>query len=661
MNNTPLVFSVLALIASTTSANDLALPGFTGSIRTPNANIATPGKIYYQYNNANDANSSLDNTYNHVFAVGINSHIEVGGRLTDWYNNNRVTNVGGTLPGKRDLSGNLKFRLPRMNNYLPDIAIGIQDFGGEAVNFRSTYGVMSKTISKATLSVGHAKNDSLSNLNGHFGSLDIQVSPAVKFKADYADKTFAFGVGIDTQKITKIPLSVQVAAEEQNDGKWNELVGVTLTLPLDKKFGKAASKNKQLKLTSQERNTTQFIQALEAQGLVHTRLGTLNNVDVVFIENNIYNHSYLDALSVVLGNAYKYLGGKKSVQIALSKQNQPLLVVQVNMHEYGKFINGKTSNIKTTTKSWFPAKGSFNKVTWLATSKHAKRSPINIRIQPEVRSNLGSEWGVFDYSAALRADIKIPLGKIADVVVSGSVPVVNSDLYDDGAAFANRRHESKINHAVVQKLIKPSPATTVLASAGYSTVNDEEFVLGQLEGAHNLSNGNRQLFAKATYFKNNNAGDDHYIAAGGIKQHLNFLNMDAEVSYGQYYDETRGVKAKVSKFFDDTELSAEIKYVNTDDLSGRLSISLPLTPRKDKIIGNTVVRGSKSWNYAVETTIKDPIIVGSNRARPNYMLDPELSYTLEKDYLDKDRLSPSHFMDNIDQLKQRSIGLISNN
>ena len=645
-------------MTSNSSANDLALPGFTGSIRTPNANIAPLGRFEYQFNNYNDLNSSSDNTYNHVFAVGLNAYIEVGGRLTNWYNDNRVTNTNGTLPGKRDLSGNLKFRTPKIHRLLPDIAFGVQDFAGEAVNFRSTYGVASKTFGKTTVSLGYAKSDT-SALNGEFASLDIKLSPDLALKADYLNKTFAVGLDINANRITRLPLSLQISGEKQEDGDWNELLGLTLSLPLDKKLRLSSQQPTNLKLASQERSISKFIQSLESHGLSHSKLGHLSNTDIIFVENNVYNHSYLDALSVVLGNAYKHLGGRNSVRVVLSKQNIPLLAVQVSMHEYGKHINGQPSTLHATTRAWLPAKNSLRKVNWVASTKSAKRSPINIRLQPELNTNLGSEWGVFDYSAALRADIKIPLGRIADFVISGSIPIANSDLYDDGNAFANRRHESKINHAVIQKLIKPRTSTVVLASGGYSTINNDEYILGQIEGLHNISASKNQIFAKAAYFNNkNSARSDELIAVVGLKRHIDFLDIDAEVNYGQFYNEDRGVKIKTSKFYGDTQLSAEIKYIDTDDISGLLSISLPLTPRKDKLLGNTVVRASQSWKYGIETTIKDPIVVGSNRVRPNFMLDPSLSYTLEKDYLDNNRISPDHFMNNLSQTRERSSDLL---
>lgn len=661
MNNKFSIIPVLVLLTSISYANDLSSPGFTGSIRTPNANIPSPGKLQYQYNNYNDLNSRSDNTYNHVFAVGINSYIEFGGRLTNWYNDDRAKATNGTLPGKRDLSGNLKFRLPKAHQLLPELAIGIQDFGGEAVNFRSTYGVASKEIGRTTVSVGYAKSDT-GALNGKFGSIDIKLSPNTTLKADYLDETFAVGLGIDTKKFTKLPVTIELAGEKQKNGEWKELIGLTLTLPLDKKFEVPNNKLSDYKLTQQSRNIANFIKSLEVSGLMHAKLGTLGAIDVLLIENHVYNHSYLDALAVALGNAYKHLGGKNNLQILLLKQNTPLIAVQVDMREYGKFINGQPSDIKKTIKAWSPKQAGINKVTWHAQTRHANRSPIDMRIQPELKSNLGSEWGVFDYSAAIRADVKIPLGKMADLIVSGSIPIAHSDLYDDGGAFASSRHTAKIKQAVLQKLVKPTPSSTILASTGYSTISENEYLLGQIESTHSFSSGKSQIFTKMGYYNSQNRViNDEIIALGGLRHHINFLDMDAEISYGQFYSETRGVKAKISRFYGDAELSAELKYVDTDDMSGRLSISIPLTPRKDRIAGNTVFRGSQSWNYGIETTIKDPVVVGSNRVRPSFMLEPSLSHTLEKDYLDNSRLSPNHLMDNIHQLRQRSVGLVNNN
>ncbi|MGB1311201.1 MAG: YjbH domain-containing protein [Leucothrix sp.] len=659
MNNRPPILAVLVLLTSSAYANDLTFPGFTGAIRTPDANVAPTGKIQYQYNNYNDLNAATDNTYNHVFAVGINAYIEVGGRLTDWYNDDRVANSSGTLPGKRDLSGNLKLRLPKAHRLLPDIAVGVQDFAGEAVNFRSVYGVLSKTIGAATVSVGYAKSDT-GKLNDKFASLQVTLSPSLSLKTDYLDETFAVGLGINAKPVTGIPLSLQLAGEKQKNGEWDKYAGLTLHLPLDHKLQIPKAKISQFKLTAQNRNIAQFVQAAEQYGLTHLQLGTQGNIDVVLIENHTYNHSYLDALSVVLGHAYQHLGGKNPLRIVLSKQNKALLAVQIDMEDYGKYINGQPSTIHTTTKAWHPNRQLLSNVTWLV--KHHRKAPIDIRLQPILRSNLGSEWGVFDYSAALRADVKIPLGKLADLVISGSVPIAHSDLYEEGNAFASRRYESQLDHAFIQKLSKPTPASNLLTSFGYSTIDKDEYIMGKVEGTHDLSTGKNQLFATAAYYRNQDTTrDDEIIALGGLRHHIDFLDMNLEVSYGHFFSESSGVKTKISKFYGDAELSAEIKYIDRDDLSGRLSITLPLTPQRDKQLGNVVVRGDQSWNYGIETTIKDPVVVGSNRVRPNYLLEPSLSYLLKEDVLDNGRLSPNHFINNLHQIRQRSAGLLKGN
>ncbi|PID45318.1 MAG: hypothetical protein CSB47_09025 [Proteobacteria bacterium] len=651
------IFSGLALFASTAVA-DLSYPGISGSLRTPSAKILPAGELQYQHNNYNDLSSTTDNTYNHVFAVGINSYIEFGGRLTNWYDDDRTQRPNGTLPGRRDLSANLKFRVPRLHSALPDIAFGIQDFGGEAVNFRSTYGVMSKTIGNTTASLGYAKSDG-SDLDGEFASISHKLSDDFTIAADYLAEAFAVGLTINAKRTTGLPISLQVSGEKPKDGDWKELIALTLSLPLDKKLSPATKSQKTIALEKHPRDPTRFIAALERHGLSHLRLGTKAGDDLIYLENNVYNHSYLDALSVVLATAYQYLGGQRPVQIILGKQNIPLLAVWVDMKEYGEFIHNRPSSMRQSTKAWYPDGRVTNQVTWVARGRYDNRAPIDVKLRPVIRSNLGSEWGVFDYSAAVRADLKIPLGNVANVVVSGSVPVANSDLYDDDGAFANRRYKSKIDQAVLQKLGKLSPSTTALGSIGYGTINDEEYTVGQVEGVHTQALGKRQLYGKLAYYRNNDrAGDDQKIAVGGLRQHIDFLDMEADLSYGQFYNETRGVKAKVSKFYGDTALSAEIKYIDTDDLSGRLSITLPLTPRRDKLVGNTVLRGNQSWNYGIETTIKDPVVVGSNRVRPDFMHNPAVSYSLNKEYFDRGRLSPYHVINNLEQIRLRSRDLL---
>ena len=194
------------LFLTSVCADDIAFPGFSGVLRTPTAKVAPKGEYNYQFNNYNDVGTADDKTYNHVFTVGIGSNFELGGRLTDWYNNDRVEVSGGyarsgrdgRLIGKRDLSGNFKFQFPSLDPVLPELAVGMTDFAGLAVNFKTAYGVATKQLGKFQFSVGYAKNSSSRYkhnrvLSGAFANAKVDLTPNFSLMTDYASKDISAG------------------------------------------------------------------------------------------------------------------------------------------------------------------------------------------------------------------------------------------------------------------------------------------------------------------------------------------------------------------------------------------------------------------------------------------------------------------------------------
>ncbi|MBF0219422.1 MAG: YjbH domain-containing protein, partial [Gammaproteobacteria bacterium] len=138
----------------------LAYPGFTGHINTPSAYVTQEGQLDAMVNNQHEYRfgNAVDGR-NTLFSIGLFPHVELGGRhavgypkvkgssgYADWYTHN-------------DLSGNLKIHLPLNFRYLPDLAIGMQDFGGLAAHFSSRYLVASLQYSGFTLSAGYRSSD----------------------------------------------------------------------------------------------------------------------------------------------------------------------------------------------------------------------------------------------------------------------------------------------------------------------------------------------------------------------------------------------------------------------------------------------------------------------------------------------------------------------
>ena len=86
--------------------------------------------------------------------IGLVPYVGVFGRFVDY-----TTTAPGSAVltgGIRDLSPNVKIQIPPLSPRLPNFAVGVNDFAGGAVNFRSAYGVASDQYGPLRWSAGYA-------------------------------------------------------------------------------------------------------------------------------------------------------------------------------------------------------------------------------------------------------------------------------------------------------------------------------------------------------------------------------------------------------------------------------------------------------------------------------------------------------------------------
>jgi len=654
-------------------AEDLTFPGFTGVLRTPTAEVAPKGEFDYQFNNYNDLGEKKDKTYNHVFTVGIGSNFELGGRLTDWYNNDRVKAISGyarsgrdgLLPGKRDLSGNFKFKFPELSPILPELAVGMTDFAGLAVNFKTAYGVATKQLGKFQFSAGYAKNAASQNkrkrvLSGPFVNAKFDLTPSLSLMTDYVSKDISAGFSYNVNAFNKASISLKALVHRENN-KWENIVGLSLSTPLSMGKDKSLKDIKHLTLIKENKNKNKFLLKMRELGFTNIKLGKSGQVNIVVFENHLFNHSYMDSFAIVFAQAYRFLGGVSNLTAVMLKQQVPIFAVKIDMQNYADFISGKVTvdKLRNSTEAFYLSSNYLKNVNWLPGAIVQNKSPVKIEVRPELNTNVGTEFGIFDYSLGVTTKVDIPITKGVNIIASATLPISNTDNFDNGKVFGLRRLGAKLNQVAIQKFMKPATSLSLLSGLGYGSIGDDGFATGEAVALWQPGQGKNQFAMRVTHMKSSEKNiEDETMALVSYK--INWddkYNTSAGITYGQHYNKDKGVTAAVSRYFGDTELSVYMKGRAKDDLSGGMSISLPLTPRKDKKLGNMVVKGSPSFGYGLETTIKDPAHPTQNRLRYDMLLAPGFENNLNGFY-DRLRITPAHFLNNLDRLKEASISLV---
>jgi len=156
--------------------NTMSMQGPTGVINTPNAEIIETELVEFQFSN------QIDYTRVHVTKkeliadqyfvnIGMFQNIELIGRLAniEYRDESKYNSWTGGI--HRDLAASFKYQIPFYHEYLPKVAIGIQDLGGQASHYDSKYIVATKEYNFLRGSVGYGF-DSINVLDGTVGSLD---------------------------------------------------------------------------------------------------------------------------------------------------------------------------------------------------------------------------------------------------------------------------------------------------------------------------------------------------------------------------------------------------------------------------------------------------------------------------------------------------------
>lgn len=659
----PLIICTVSLNAT---AEDLSFLGVSGVLVTPDAHLLAEGNFSYQYNNYIESRFKANHTKggNHVFSIGLSRYVEIGGRLTDYKATGLLYNPNGTQRGKRDLSGNIKIRLPKLAQWMPDIALGVNDFGGEAVNFESQYAVATKSIGKLDFSVGYAKGDNQS-FDGAFSSVKYALTPNLSLRAEYDSKVGRLGAHYDLSSLLHLPLSIKIATPVSGDNTSN-FIGIDLALAFDgkkrqaiRKGGSTPTVSRQLE-GSEAKRVKDMAAKLAKYGFENIKIGRMSSGKyVLFVENRVFNHSMIDALGVALGTAHEFIPDDQSINIVLTQQGHHELSVETKIGAFSNYLkNTQASSVNAfksqlvvgfVSRRFEQAAG----IKWFNGITQGDSPRVDIKLSPAIANSVGHEWGVYDYSLALQTDVKVNLWKGGNALFSGQIPLHASEEFKADGVFNGRLHEKGLKQVLIQQYIKPTKQLSALASLGKVEVNTNEYNTAQVEARWMSEQGNHQFSTHLAYFDpKDKTRDKESLAIGSYEYHPSDSNWSAEISQGQFFKGDAGMRVRLKKHFADTVISPYINYINKKDISGGLSISMPLTPRKDYKNKYFTVRGEPDWNYSLGTTIKDPVVVGSNRQRPYMMFEPKLANNLSGDYLDSNRLTPQYVISNIKRLRE---------
>ncbi|CAM4166695.1 YjbH domain-containing protein [Pseudoalteromonas ostreae] len=682
------------LLADDTMTHGIAYNGFTGIFHTPSAAVMDKGIVDIGYSNQLEIRGKYVDGHNFTFSAGLFDGLEVNGRITSSSMHDNLFSFSNN-DQLRDLSFNAKYQIPFIPKDWVSIAVGAKDVGGAANNYEAYYAVASKQWWDFRFSAGIGASDTLTGqLDGIFAGIEYQPFTWLSVLAEHDAEAFNVGARVTLPKEwlydlatvsfnsrlysnTKLAddnvywgINVSMPFSDEARTNYTPVRPAPVTLKSVEKPTKIAKVTQQSNITLQpesnkkletnstvakntetDSNTNQQIHGLKNalinDGFENIRVGISHSqLIIVEFENSVFNRNEIDALGLVLGRITEHFtSSDNEFVVRLSKQDIPQLQLKGRLDNYRRFINENiTPDLIVSTQ--FSDKGAEG-VKWAGNTQSTSPYFVpRLSFTPSLASTYATEFGVYDHSLALQADLHMPLWYGAGINVTGQVNVANTENFEPGKVFQNSRQETGIKRAIVYQTF----------ALPFNIYNQTQFGLYQdyfdfigitNETVWQSPEGRHKVKAKLGYFeyKDYNTDKRDYSIYS-----YRYLWAEKDVSFhitaGQFWNEDSGYKLETKFWFGDANIA--VSYSNTTIEKVGIGFSIPLTSRKDMSAGNWQVKGAKSWKHSVSTRIGN----SHNALDFGSATTPISSINIDKNFLNQDRMSSSYVYAHLARLKE---------
>ncbi|WP_273986717.1 YjbH domain-containing protein [Vibrio parahaemolyticus] len=627
----------LSAIAFADLSNLQDLPSnqsFTGVIYTPNAQTLEYGLFRFTFAQGLPAEGVVQTSDSLNFSLGLLEGLEAHGRIiTTNYSANCF--VDGC--GIRDLSMSFKYQIPNywsIDNF--NIAVGVEDFGGELSYFDAYYGVADYTLEDIPLrlSIGYGKSDNvLGVLDGSFGSIEYQPFDFVQFTGEYDSAEFNSSVKFFTPE-SLLPydmtasLSYQVYSDHDTDDQaiWNAALSIPLITSYTRSRDYARGNGSLMERLALEQgkannaSISALITALRNEGFVNVKVGVSNDKVVVALENRRYNHNQVDGLGVALGIVSSHLGqnaaqdigaASDQFELVMLANQKPVVSVLSNSNCYQSFVNGSAScdDIQFITRDLSER---LDMVDWKTERVNSGTLDSQIVFSPMVRHGVATEYGVYDYSFAMSSNLYTYLWSGAAIDVRHILPLAESDDFEEGGYFEDSVYENEIERAMVHQFFR-LPYVDIANQVSLGLVKSD-YIGARSESAWFSQSGNHWLGLEMSYFQHQDEKDKNGYANPDRQTFLTRYTFSMpewdwqfNATAGEFWKGDVGAKFTTSHWFEDIEVSASYQVTKFNDTDEEqfvtVSVKLPLTPWRDMSPGVIQVRGNEAYDFNVTTRV----------------------------------------------------------
>ncbi len=694
-----LAFSISAANAQNDS---LSLQGYSGLLNIPNAHVTTHGTGFIQYSDQMFRDGEYVHNDNLSGSFGIFPNVEVGGRIA-WFHSK--TNLYTEEDEPRDLSANIKLKIPFIPDNWFSIAIGEQDVGGEASFFDAKYAVISRSFGPLRLDAGYGDSIENGRLDGAFGGFEYQAFPWLSligeydardvnagfrintpaswmpngFRVDltvmaYTDNelsddkrffglAFRFPLNGDSLKAKTKPVTrTPIAANQSNPPAYSNRLPKTETTPLPLHY--AANRYRKRTVPT----PTMIDYQPSETSPPHTKTTALNDPQSTITKKlfqQLQQHEFeriktgVDAegaLNISIENTIfnhnelDAIGLTLGIAANLAKEafdKTRLFLTNEGIQVLEVIISNKQFAEYTNNPQILNADITVKYPGDIGIEWHHQSAPDShykpvLTLSPSITNVIANENGVYSYSWGLESTASLSLWKGAIASISLNQEIISSDTFEKNGVFYESREKDEVKNMTLQQTVK------------YKSLFNTTYV-GRRQydynGFQNLTtllspSGTHKATARFGDYTHDSTDESKDFALYSYRYYSQRFNASTEITGGKFWEGDDGYRVESKFWFGDNAVS--LIYKDTDQEFIAITWNLPLGPRKDFNSAWGQIKGNSDWTYGIQTMINND----SNDIAFGAGIVPKMTFETEQTYLNRDRLSPAYVYGNLLQLRE---------
>lgn len=659
----------LSLLSADNFYNASSFQGYTGIINVPTAEVIQDGKIELQISNQVDAFRVRDTRdqyeAQHFFMnFGFLPNLEVTGRLA-----NIEPKEGSIASTKmafldRDLSASFKYQIPYYHKYLPKIAFGVQDLGGDASRYEAKYIVATKQYAFFRGTVGYAFGSE--RLDGFFAGAELKANEWFYLLSDYDSRDTHIGARLGTPEgffdFGELSLLAKTNLDDENDNS----IALNLKINLGVKHHSIAPYQettdtnhpatviKEVSYTiPTEQRSTDAIALLQEKlvnfGFENIDIGDTPTKIYVAYENSVFDHNEIDALGAVLGYMADLDLPYQTFEIVIKKSNQKVKKVIGDLAKYKKFLKSLSQRSMREFEESLHVNTNFTDIPLKVNNANSSYFKTRAELGIGLNNYVGIEISLYEYLLSARPYFHWTLYKGVELGILADFPLLKSDEFKARGDFYHEDKGNRVENIMLHKSDIFGNFINLL-SVGYY---DDQY--GGFENiSYTLDDHTFRL--KLGYLEHKDTKERRDIALATYAYYHQNYDASIEFTAGKYYNQDSGFDLQLKRYFGETLV--RFFYQNADHQYLGVGIELPLTPR---YVANTPygqIKGQNLFSHQLRSTVRSDD--GQNFLRPGGLKNPTTEFEIENRFLNRDRLSASYLKKHILRLRDVYFTYISN-